>query len=51
MSQAPSLSERILLRPASQEDFLTLATLEADTFDADDFSVVAFGPERHSPHK
>ena len=40
-----------LLSPAEEADYLTLVKLEALAFDNDDFTLVAFGTERHSPEK
>lgn len=41
----------IVLRPAEEKDGLTMAEVEGLAFDPDEFTVLAFGPERHSPQK
>lgn len=46
-----SYPETITLSSPEEADRLTLAKLEAITFDNDDFTTVAFGKDRHSPEK
>jgi hypothetical protein len=50
MLQQP-FSATITLSSPEESDLLTLARLEAITFDNDDFTTVAFGKDRHSPEK